>query len=463
MKLIGMLLVPVIVAGCGAAIALTRSHVTELPPKLLTKPPPKSPGNDPVQVLDTGSHSSSGEIVYLLNTLPPGPPRPITYALVFRQIGGGVPASRPSSTVKITAPYASLLLGCSLSPNGQYVLLKQGMPQGDFGPYRIVIWGRKAGHLDPGPGAAINYQKIVWSPASTSIAYTQASTPDGRGERGDKPVSLRVWNLKTHKDQLIINNPEEGGFAWTRRGTLLFTFKPKDAKTLETPNLEHPSVYESSATGGRATQIIRDAYSPQPSPDGRFIAFLGWSDAARRATQTQEVFGLYLFEWETGARRLIHALRPEEAPDTVLWSQNSKTLYSIQNVYNNTHPPFVTGHDPDYPGSGQGRICALDVATLKQTAVATLSATDAMARPDPESQFAFKGASADGRFLSVLANELRDDGPTVGYLRVIHTLYSVDPRLHSACPLWTTDKTEGIDWRGTAPALAGVKKQKSSQ
>jgi len=178
MKFIKVLFIPIIAVGCGMAFALTRSHVAESPPRLLTTSLPKSPGNDPVQVLDAGSHSSSGEIVYLLNTLPPGPPRPITYALVFRRIGGGVPASRPPSTVKITAPYANLLLGCSFSPNGQYVLLKQGLPQGDFGPYRIVFWDRKAGHLEPGPRAAINYQKIVWSPTGTSIAYTLASAPN---------------------------------------------------------------------------------------------------------------------------------------------------------------------------------------------------------------------------------------------------------------------------------------------
>ncbi len=465
----GVISLAILVIG-GIALALSQRNVAKQ--TVGTIP------NDPLVAVNNSATLPQGEIVYLVNTLTPGPPRPITYALIFRQLGNGVSSSHPLNATEITADYANLLFGCTFSPNGQYVLLKQGRPQGGFGSYRIFFWDRKTKHLEPGPVARINYQQTAWSPTSDAIAYVLGGTPEGWEEQGNKPTSLHVWNLKTGKDHLVVENPQEGIFTWTQRGTLLFPYKAEDADASKTPILRHPSVYEASTTGGTALEIIQDGYNPLPSPDDRFIAFLGWSKATKRPTRDKsdvqhqnldlnrrgEVFGLYLFERKTGMRHLIHALKLGEAPDTVLWSQDSKSLYSIQSTYTDKQPPYIKSSDSNiYPGSGQGQIYAVDVTTLKQMAVATLLATDAMARPDPQSQFAFKGISADGAYLYVLVNELRDDGPIHGYLAISRTLYSIDLRLHSAYPVWTTEKAEGIDWRETKPALPDVPRQKSLQ
>ena len=79
--------------------------------------------------------------------------------------------------------------------------------------------------------------------------------------------------------------------AWTNRGTLLFEAEEppsRDVNGHETglgPAVRAGrsvlGIFELDPVSGKRELLVRNAYAPVPSPDGRWIAFWGWPDSSK--------------------------------------------------------------------------------------------------------------------------------------------------------------------------------------
>ncbi len=446
----GVISLAILVIG-GIALALSQRNVAKQ--TVGTIP------NDPLVAVNNSATLPQGELVYLVNTLPPGPPRPITYDLVTRPTGPGSEVKGVKNIYRITADPISQLFTCQFSPDGKFILLKEGIQGGRMSSFHIFLWNSQTKQLQPGPKAALHYPIIYWSPDAKFIAYVQGGDADGDEIHGTNPIQLYVYDVIKQKSQLVVQNPEAKTLAWTDQGTLLYTFKSR--RNNDTPLAyfrRRSDIYEFRVSNGSSVKLIDGAAEPSPSPDGRRVAFAGWPDRveeAKAATQAkaagknyQSMQGLYLYDRLQKKRTLFHNFRAEEAHDVLLWSSDSKRLYGVQNVYNNTHPSFMRNSDTkDYPGYGLGHIYSIEIPTLKRREVAVIQAKDDMARPDPESQFQLKSVSRNGIFLYVYAHELIDDDPNSNYLSARRSLYALNLTDGSQTVLLSAKNASGLDWR----------------
>jgi hypothetical protein len=446
----GVLLLVILVIG-GIALALSQHNVA--------KQTVGAVPNDPLVAVNISASLPQGELVYLVNTLPPGPPRPITYDLVTQATGPGSGIKGVKNIYQITADPINQLFTCQFSPNGKFVLLKEGIQGGRMSSFHIFLWDSRTKQLQPGPNAALSYPETYWSPDARFIAYIQGGDADGDEIHGTDPICLYVYDVMMKKSQLVVQNPEAKSLAWTDQGTLLYTFKSRrNDDTPLTYSRRRSDIYEFRVSSGSSMKLIDGAAEPSPSPDGRRVAFVGWPDRveeAKAAIQAkargrihQSMQGLYLYDRLQKERTLFHNFRAEEAHDVLLWSSDSKRLYGVQNVYNSTQPSFTRGSDTkDYPGYGLGHIYSIEIPTLKRREVAVIQAKDDMARPDPESQFQLKSVSRNGIFLYVYAHELIDDDPNSNYLSARRSLYALNLTDGSQTVVLSAKNASGLDWR----------------
>jgi len=369
-----------------------------------------------MQTLNIPSDAPSGELAYLLRVkLPPVPTKQLPLDLVFRATGSGVDQSKLESTNRISSdnyyPYS-----LTFSPTGSYLLVETTYPTAWLDNFRLAFWNLKTKTLKQGP--KMNYYPVTrWSPDSQFLAYFQGGDANGNETRSTNPLQLYIYNLTSDKSRLIVQNPEAKSFAWTSRDTILYAFKSEDiGDTALTYDRKRPSVFEAVLSPAAPVKIIQDGFDPLPSPDGKWIVFQGWPDPAQEeeakkaATRSKEgyqsPFGLYLFNCVTKKRTLIHLLPLFAGYENLLWSPDSRRLFSVRNIYHSTHPPFFSSSDQkDYPGYGKGHVSVIEIPTLAQHEVTVLSATDTIARINPAPQFSTQGLSQDGKSLFVRVNE----------------------------------------------------------
>ncbi len=178
-----------------------------------------------------------------------------------------------------------------------------------------------------------------------------------------------------------------------------------------------PSIYEAGVTAAKgedkvaAKRLIANAFAPNPSPDGRYIAFIGWKQneplPAPKAGQTPAIEPSepqwWLWDRQTKTRTLISS-RPVFAIDAA-WSGDSRTLYF------NASPGYRSYQDaakrPATPEKAD--IFALDVAALMANgahdataatkALGQISVAPAKSPEDFQPDFRLRGQTHDGKYL----------------------------------------------------------------
>lgn len=415
----------------------------------------------PVQDINTSADVPAGELVYLVNTLPPhSRPQRITYNLILRHTGPDNSAHDVETHFPLIADYVTDLYSCQFSPNGQFVSLKEGLPGDQASTYQILLWNRKTSHLRKVPDKRICYPHMAWSPDSRKIAYIQGGDVDGdesftSGSMAIQlgPIDLCVYDLRRGKSRRLARLDQARDFAWLSPDSLLYI--PED-KLGEIPN-----IYQISVHGGPSKKVIAGGFQAAPSPSGRWIAFLSQTAQTSFTADNLPVgpTGLYLYDTQRKTRRLVHALKPGDTPDVLLWSPDSRRLWSIQNAYRDTRGPFISGSDTkDHPGYGAGHFTEIAVPSLTQRTIAVLKTTDDRSRDDPASQFQWKGLSHDGRFLLVEVNEIGSTTPDGSANYLTRRLCAVSLRDGSVQTLWTAGSADGLDWR-EAPPTPKAKRQ----
>ncbi len=134
------------------------------------------------------------------------------------------------------------------------------------------------------------------------------------------------------------NYQHRGGIAWSADGESLYV----------TSNRREDSIYEPSDTeiyrvplDGGEMQVLTDRYgpdrSPTPSPNGRYLAYLGSDDEHMGYSVTN----LYLLDLREGNRRsLTHDF--DRSIDKIIWDDASRGLYTQFDNHGNGHIEYLS-------------------------------------------------------------------------------------------------------------------------
>lgn len=405
----------------------------------------------------------AGMLVYLVNTLGPGPPRPVTYDLVVQPTGNRRNQKvTPVSCYRFTAEFVTLLMNCRYSPNHEIILLMQRDLGQDLNAFRFYFWNSITKQLQPGPSSGINRSSAHWSPDSQYLAYIEGGDIDRQEKLGSKPLTLQVYSLATQKSRQISENPEVPDYVWTRQQTLLYTQKENKPGIIPlTYARERPSIFESPISGGSQALVIENGLAPSPSPDGKYILFTGWPDPAEEAKAAQAAaaagkvyqspYGLYLYNRALKKRRLVAAITGNEPPFNVLWSKNSRQFWIIGDRYH--HSPALrngTGGKGD-AGEEEEPVSTVQVSDLKVQEVAVFRASEAAVRPGSKLSFYPVGVSNNEQFMYFRSTELQDPGPQSSSYDTIVTLHALRLSDSSDQMIWKVKNLDGYDWSEALP------------
>ena len=130
--------------------------------------------------------------------------------------------------------------------------------------------------------------------------------------------------------------------AWTNHGTLLFEADDQPSNNADghetgldppvRPASSLPGIFELDPGSGKRELLLRNAYAPVPSPDGRWIAFWGWPDSSGNVDPEEQGSGcLSPYLYDVGARRryVLDDNLLEES-DRLVWSPDSRRLLALR-------------------------------------------------------------------------------------------------------------------------------------
>ncbi len=401
---------------CGLAVFLfsRSSHSQSLQAKL---PLPVSP----LQAMDISPSAARGKAVYFSQRLIQSNSEAFYVCdISLWPTGSGATSTKPDFVESFRSPvpghgytygYAD---GCVVSPDHRLALLRISSPSsGSIDPITLWFWNFALHRLQPGPDVLLTEEAVFWSPDSRAIVYfkgdqSQESVPS-------TPLDLYIYDLKTRQSRFVASTPEARDMAWTNQKSVLYTYKQVLASDSPmTYRQKRPSIYEMLPQGGMPKLLIQDGSHPCPSPDGRWVAFIGWSQSESSPTKCKEkqsplkqTFGLFLYNRLRKTRTLLQPLYGPENNDNLLWSADGTRLFSIQNAYRDSQPGFR--EEPpqrDYPGYGEGNIRQVDIPSLKTTSLNVITETDVVARLRPATQFTFQSVDPKGKNLFIYAERV---------------------------------------------------------
>jgi serine/threonine protein kinase len=155
----------------------------------------------------------------------------------------------------------------------------------------------------------LTYSGDDWSPAAspdgTTIAF--ASSRDG---------TSRIWikQLAGGNEVALTRGPDDSPRFWPDGSSVLFVRR----------NGERSALYRVSTVGGEPRRLVDDGWDPEPSPDGRRLAFLrSVPRPSGRATT------LWLAEPDGSAPRQIQAFSASNLED-VCWSPDGRWIAALE-------------------------------------------------------------------------------------------------------------------------------------
>lgn len=239
------------------------------------------------------------------------------------------------------------------SPDGQslaFVML------GETGP-SLQVWERSSGRIRKLTNLDTGLSAMAWSPDGTQIAWSAfmpaaGVAPAALPDHGDRDWAAAATvedrlnfrfdgsgDIPTGQLQLF-RMPAEGGavqqltqdalgasgdFAWATDGeSLIFSADRRPDGEGQAPDSE---LFRLSLDDGSITQLTDRAgpdSRPRPSPDGRWLAYLGFDDRRMGYHNTE----LYLAGPDGGAPRSLSATL-DRSIDAFQWSGDGQSLYIL--------------------------------------------------------------------------------------------------------------------------------------
>ena len=238
------------------------------------------------------------------------------------------------------------------SPDGNQLLLKVGTQGDATDTYFVYVWHPQQGRLKRGPSEQISYVNTRWSPDSTRIAYLVGGDRDGNNSfLARVPTSLYIYDVATGKSRKLVTAVSDAQaslsqFRWKDKNSLLYAAyprsnsqEPQNSVADSTSKEARPAIYEIVATGGKEKLLVKDAFRPLPSPDGRWIACFGWPDAQSVAAEIKSnpqnrFLGPRLFLWDSQTQQRLF-IKPNifAAQTQLVWTPNSSQLLLLKSAY----------------------------------------------------------------------------------------------------------------------------------
>jgi TolB protein len=169
------------------------------------------------------------------------------------------------------------------------------------------------------PGAAID---PVWSPDGRELAYIKETVPEPGSPVPLGRSFLHAYNPGSGEHRLIREEPPGALLsrpAWAPDGQSLYYTRMEHR--FEGPRYLgfQEMIMRIGRDGRNPTQVIADAASPSPSPDGKHLAFLSHEPGPREA-------GLWRLDLATGATTFLLATSPPTEVNGPTYAPNGQAI-----------------------------------------------------------------------------------------------------------------------------------------
>lgn len=173
------------------------------------------------------------------------------------------------------------------------VLFEHGDPTSSSNLYSLARWDGKSAQAQT-LVSELSWKIVQPSPSGRFLAFIRGGQPiPGRG--GATPASLCTLDLQTKVEKRWGEaEPLFGSVAWASDDILLFSLAPSEAEqsamrpaAANAKALEwKPTIYEASLASGKMRSLIEGAMRPAPSPDGKWLLYLSYTDPSPPAPET---------------------------------------------------------------------------------------------------------------------------------------------------------------------------------
>ncbi len=272
-----------------------------------------------------------------------------------------------------------------------------------------------------------------WAALSTYPDY------DAREETDPDLQGYPFWRVTNHASRRNV--------VWGNDGQCFYTHQPQSststtdvARGAITSDAGYPSAWSAMLRTKTNVPVLSRGYDPVPSPDGRYIAFFGWSlDDKPDATHPSSPPALWLFDVRLKTRKRLS----DQNGGFVFWTHDSQTLVCAR---------FPAGH------------YKAEISTLsldgQEKHLATVEARDPLNLGEsrqgsgPPAPISFKGISKNNRFLMLDVCEFTGiQGSTYNTqrsLRAVDLTSGEVSLIASAKPPTNTELQFSWDWFDTS-------------
>ena len=275
---------------------------------------------------------------------------------------------RPGACVTLYVEGIGQLFDPMLLPGGDRVLVKYGdYPGGDnLSRYEFYLMDLVTHRWKRAAPFDFVLPRVSVSLDGRFVAAVSGGDIRGQVARWSRPISLIVFDTVTGDSRVVLKDLDKAPTAaWMNQATLLFEapeppFHDSKGRPAgldpSAPGFEPvPGIFEEPAMGGPRKLLMRHAFDPMPSPDGRWIVFRGWPDSPAALLEHMG-FGenelgypsRYLYDVAAKRRYAIDD-NLVTGSDTLVWTPDSKRLLALRH---------------DEPLSDESRACgvfAMDV------------------------------------------------------------------------------------------------------
>jgi hypothetical protein len=143
----------------------------------------------------------------------------------------------------------------------------------------------------------VHFPLIQWTQGSERIAYVTGG--DSIGTEDDGPTTLKIYDTTLHTTKEGVPHPLLNGgtwldfrslpyFSWANNHTLLFAKRYNAKGGHSTSQNILPDIWQIDAVSNRAQRVVHNGFAPLPSPNGKWIAYVGWP----HLTTPQQIAGV---------------------------------------------------------------------------------------------------------------------------------------------------------------------------
>ncbi len=369
------------------------AHLSALPH---TDPTSVVVQGDPYSPAEAQANKYKGLLIYApyLVTIYNNPFRSFN----MRAVGtdGDFKGEKLNPAIYAAADVGGAIFNPLLAPNGRYVSYSVGEYDWGHATSDIMVWDLFNKMTIKVTMHRIGYTDYLWSPNGQSLAYISGGDADGNIEQNNLN-ELVVFNIASNKNKVIVKRPalrpgfyyDFNGlwqFNWFNENTLLYSQFTKTPAPLAGPEngIKHPAIFQVDIETGKATKLIEDAFAPQPSPDGKWIAFLGWPRQSASPTELAKPgaglqaaqLGLYLFN--TASKKILSVegvkiglfSRTPFYDVSLAWTLDSQTLL-VASFLKDTRRTRQVGGAISTSEEYSAKIQAVELKSAPQTIPAT--------------------------------------------------------------------------------------------